>query len=80
MVNVALTKKGDFRFVLGPNVAKTTQQQPTHMGKTTAPISPLKQREIHNPNLEENIRISAWTVERIHRTTNLVRKMHTHSP
>ena len=50
------------------------------MGKTTAPISALKKWEIHSPKLEEEIRLSAWTGEHIHRTTNPVRKMHTHCP
>ena len=80
MVNTTQTKKSYFRVVLGPNVAKTTQQQPTHMGKTTVLISPLKQREIHSTKLEEEIRLSVWIGERTHRTTNPVRKMHTHDP
>ena len=34
-------------------MGKTTQQQPTLMGKTTATISPLKQWERHSPKLED---------------------------
>ena len=47
------------------------------MGKAIAPISTLKQWEIHSPKLEEEIQLLAWTGGHIHRTTKSIWKINT---